>query len=559
MKTIRLLIAMAFIMVSVYGFLSLGIKGIGRGTKIVTMDEGWNVSFNGGEITENVTLSDYKIRHVEKDDYVELTRNLPECGIVPAVGVFENHLAEIDIYVDGKIIYVSGQEKYESNRMVGYGRHLVQLPLDYEGKELKIVLKSGENNSFSTLLAPEIISASEANGYFLRKGFLPGAIAVADMIVGLCMSGIAIVFFISDKRFKQVLYIGLFSFFIGLWAFCDHDIVLLINPDYQSKTVSEYISLYLAPIFLFAYYGDKVKHNSTGLWMTIYRFLLGGDICLVTISVMLHITNVVHLTGMLQLHHIYILILIGYMAASFVRGIVKKQQKDTPFFLGILLLSVCGVTDIIYYNLLAFSKDIVGNFDGISYMGSAILVISMFIDFAEDTLAQAHQASEMEVYEKLANSDFLTGLSNRRQCELVFDEIDQEDTDYAIIAFDLNNLKTVNDKHGHAAGDRMLKDFADVLKSVFGSVGTVGRTGGDEFLVIIRHSDILNLDQMLLRLDEKIEESNKRRRDYKLSAARGVCTRADNKKNVRSAYRVADQRMYENKIQMKAEAKGKQS
>ncbi len=558
MKTIRLLIAMTCIMISLYAFLSLGLKGIKRDPDSKTLSEGWTVSVNGAA-TKDVNINEYKLRNTVKGDIIELTNTLPYCGISSAVAIMDSHLSEIDVYVGNELIYVSGKKQFDAGKLVGYGRHQVELPLGYEGKEIRIVYKTGDNNAINALVAPIIMPAASATGYLLRRDFLPAAIAIGDMIVGLAMAGMALVFIFSDVRFKHILYIGLFSFVGGLWSFCDHDSILLINADYQMKTVSEYISLYLAPIFLFAFYGTKVQKQNSGIWLTVYKFLLYGDMLLVGVSVFLHVTNILHLTRLLQMHHLMMLIMIGYMGSSFVNAIIRKEKVSAPFYIGIAFLSLCGTTDIIYYNLLVYSKRVVGVFDGISYMGSAILVIAMFIDFAEDILDQAHQASEMEVYEKMANSDFLTGLANRRQCELVFDEIDQDDSDYAIIAFDLNNLKPVNDKYGHAAGDRLLKDFASILKSVFDSVATIGRTGGDEFVVIIRHAEVLNLNQLLGRLDQKTSELNSKRKEYKVSAARGLCTRRENKRNVRSAYRIADQRMYENKIQMKADVKGKQS
>ena len=50
--------------------------------------------------------------------------------------------------------------------------------------------------------------------------------------------------------------------------------------------------------------------------------------------------------------------------------------------------------------------------------------------------------------------------------------------------FDLNNLKTTNDTMGHSAGDRLIMDFARLLRSVIPDKGFVGEYGGDEFMAV---------------------------------------------------------------------------
>ncbi len=558
MKALRLIIAMAFVMITAYGFFYVGLVGDIKAPVERTLSKGWTVDLNG-DVMHDVDLEEYKAANILKGDVLTLTNVLPDCGIPDASMLIDNYLAEMDIFIDGKLIYVTGRKEFESGKMIGYGLHIVDVPTGYEGKEIRIVYKSGENNGIGSVIPLKLMKKGEAGLYTIRKKLFPASMALTDMIIGISMIGIGVVYATGDKKFRQMLYIGLFSFFIGLWAFCDHDVVILVNSDYQMKTVSEYFSLYVAPAFVFAYFWAKIKDKASPLGKMVYRTILGAEIFLIFVTMLLHFLNIVHLTQLLTLHHMLILVMIAYMFVNFVQSVRRKEKREIAFYIGIIALSVCGLADIIFFSVLTYSRNIKGNFDGISYTGAGILVISMVMDFAEEMSQTVRKAGEIAVYEQMANSDFLTGLANRRQCELVFDEIDNEDSDYAVIAFDLNNLKEVNDKHGHTMGDRLLKEFADLLRGVFNSVGTVGRTGGDEFVVIIRHAEVLNIDHLLEILDERIAEANKRKKDFCISAARGVCTRLDNKINVRSAYRTADQRMYENKIRMKAEAKGKLS
>lgn len=82
--------------------------------------------------------------------------------------------------------------------------------------------------------------------------------------------------------------------------------------------------------------------------------------------------------------------------------------------------------------------------------------------------------------------DELTGLYNRRAYEediLKYSE-SPVGKDFVYASIDVNGLKMVNDKIGHAAGDELIKGAADCMVKVFGSYGKVYRTGGDEFVSI---------------------------------------------------------------------------
>ena len=98
--------------------------------------------------------------------------------------------------------------------------------------------------------------------------------------------------------------------------------------------------------------------------------------------------------------------------------------------------------------------------------------------------------SRVETLYDISNKDDLTGLCNRRYYETVIASLrEKNDLSNVIVAeMDLNGLKTANDTIGHKAGDELILGTADVLTRVFGENGTVFRTGGDEFFVILTGS-----------------------------------------------------------------------
>lgn len=106
------------------------------------------------------------------------------------------------------------------------------------------------------------------------------------------------------------------------------------------------------------------------------------------------------------------------------------------------------------------------------------------LTFDISALKQAEQALE-----QLARQDPLTGVANRRQ----FDErlaralarSRRSHQSLALLALDLDRFKSINDSHGHAAGDAVLKAFARRIQDSVYEIDLVARLGGDEFVVLV--------------------------------------------------------------------------
>ncbi len=96
----------------------------------------------------------------------------------------------------------------------------------------------------------------------------------------------------------------------------------------------------------------------------------------------------------------------------------------------------------------------------------------------------------------LASTDALTGLANRRsvlqhaQNELL--RAERTKRPLSFLMFDIDYFKKVNDAHGHAAGDAVLRSIAEIARREFRRIDIVGRIGGEEFLVVLPESDLDN-------------------------------------------------------------------
>ena len=98
-------------------------------------------------------------------------------------------------------------------------------------------------------------------------------------------------------------------------------------------------------------------------------------------------------------------------------------------------------------------------------------------------------------------------------------------SDYCIISLDLNGLKEVNDKYGHVAGDRYLKEFTGAFRASFEDTAFQSRLGGDEFMVIIRNAKEEDVKASLSKLTGALDVMNALYPDFRRSVACGYAFR----------------------------------
>ena len=91
----------------------------------------------------------------------------------------------------------------------------------------------------------------------------------------------------------------------------------------------------------------------------------------------------------------------------------------------------------------------------------------------------------LEEAERASSTDTLTGLLNRAGVEREIGVRIRAARAFCLVVADLNGFKAINDTHGHAAGDELLKAFAHEFKGQFRTHDAVGRWGGDEFVVLL--------------------------------------------------------------------------
>lgn len=121
----------------------------------------------------------------------------------------------------------------------------------------------------------------------------------------------------------------------------------------------------------------------------------------------------------------------------------------------------------------------------------------------------------------------------------------------SIMMGDLDGLKRINDTLGHAIGDRLIRDAANVLRQAVRSCDVVARLGGDEFALILPGADAVSAARVVDRIREIETEFNGEPREYQVRFSIGFAT-AEAGEPLVETLKSADERMYGDKFARKA-------
>ncbi len=182
----------------------------------------------------------------------------------------------------------------------------------------------------------------------------------------------------------------------------------------------------------------------------------------------------------------------------------------------------------------------------ISY-GNAVIEFVFFIAIALiiSILSEAYQ------YQKgLARTDHLTDAPNSRSFyELAKSEISRArryDHPFTIAYMDVDNFKSVNDKYGHAVGDRLLKTVTKVVRTNLRESDTVARLGGDEFAILLPETGNAAAETVIRKVRKTLLDEM-RKNGWLVTFSIGVVTCIDPPKTVAEVVKWGDKLVYEAK------------
>ena len=186
------------------------------------------------------------------------------------------------------------------------------------------------------------------------------------------------------------------------------------------------------------------------------------------------------------------LILLDVMMPSVDGNEVARRVKQNPAlpFIPIIMQTALDSTESKVEGLEAGADDYITKpieFAELKARVRSMLRIKRLQEELEERERQLLEANER--LRHMSRTDGLTGLDNRRyieqQLDMMFAHSERLGEPLACVMCDLDRFKSVNDEHGHHAGDAVLKQFAAILKGEAREIDRVGRYGGEEFVLLL--------------------------------------------------------------------------
>lgn len=452
----------------------------------------------------------------------------------PTTLLIRTGLSDVKVYLDGQQVY---EYTYESEGQLKKPRaslwHFVELS---HGGVLTVTYQT-PYEKISGRMNP--IMYGEKSDLILYVFQVYGGPFIIDgMIMFLGVIMLLIAFLYPKSIYKNIFNIGLFAITIGSWLISESKMLQFFTGSEWFIGSLAFISLTIIPIPFLLYFKSVVdkKHHTL-----IYALLAGSAINLITV-VGLQVFNILDFYNTVHWSHTYLVFIMGCIFIMMTIEL-KTQNKEIwhlLFSLGILFAFI-GVEMMRFYIFDAV------NVTFFIRIGILIFITMMSTNAGRQIIKRISKSNQAEFYEKLAFSDQLTGAPNRsafdRDFEVIFADEEIKDN-LTLFIMDLNNLKSINDLHGHVTGDTAIKEAYQLIHNHFKSIGRTYRIGGDEFASLVEANELdIRLAEEALR--EHVNEFAIRQTyDFGIAIGR---VKYENDLSMISMMHRADIHMYEDK------------
>ncbi|MBR3645678.1 MAG: GGDEF domain-containing protein, partial [Lachnospiraceae bacterium] len=319
----------------------------------------------------------------------------------------------------------------------------------------------------------------------------------------------------------EMSYLGAFIIIGGIWSLAETGVLQLIANDIQQVSqIAQMSFMYgIIPMLL---YLDCTNE--------IFRYKIVKIILCVNCLYIMAVVSLLVLEKM-DMHEatygtmiFYVLLVTTIMLCVGNSGRRFRQPDGSlPGHIkmrnvGLTSLALGIVIDMIRYGFSGVDKA------KASRIGLLIVVTLVGVGTVYHSIMLVQTGMRSEIISHLAYTDGLTEVGNRT----AFDErlealINANDGGVGIVALDVNNLKKINDNLGHAEGDRLICGAVSMIKEAFSRHGSIYRTGGDEFTVIIYDDEADQLYEDGRKVFEKRmkEYNNRKDIDFSIVIAHG--------------------------------------
>ncbi|GKX66022.1 GGDEF domain-containing protein [Inconstantimicrobium mannanitabidum] len=457
--------------------------------------------------------------------------------------------SNVIVYLDNKVLYKYSNNDYELYLNKAKNTfHMINLPTDFDGKKLTLEFHMLQNSSLSyEIQAPIVGNKLSICFNLLKKQSL--LIFVLFFVVNFVLLIILILslkIVIGRENLSHLFYVGMFSLLSSMYTLSESSILQLLTPNTYLINILTFMPLLLLPIPILMIVLKNIHYR--------YKNFLSYIIYLVLINFyvqcLINFLGILDFRKMLLATHFVITTAILSFIYTTVRTWKQKTIEAKCFTFSLMPLFFVTVLDFFLYYFDIESVNI-------AFFEAALLLFVVFqvIYIIDYFLKYYRQSVQFATYKEMAYTDIMTSIGNRTRFQKEIEYMDSNKYEFSsiwCILMDLNNLKKTNDNLGHASGDELIKNFANILKDSCKHKGNCYRTGGDEFIALFKNTSQLEIEKFIKDLNYKIEEFNYNN-VVKISVALGYDEyKSGIDENISQLISRADKLMYKNKLLMKS-------
>lgn len=544
-------------LIALFGFYIIGGFWIRQERDTIqTLSAGWEISLNDVPLEEDRIA--YAVESAALRGDIYLCKNtLPDDTLTaPTLKVYSAH-SILDCYLDDTLIYTYGAPYLVRDGFIPKGYHLIPLPEDFAHKTLTLRFTAGERQAFTSLRVPLLGNTQDLFCQWIRDTCAVIPVSIFLVLFGFLLSVLSAFIRVFNEH-DHVVFGGLLSINAGLFAICYYDALFFIVRNLWFSTVVGYLAQFLLPIsfalFLRRITDDEKELQAFNICCLIHALF-------VLLAIVLQLLHFLPLSRSLYYYRYVSVFTCAVMVAFGSRILyrsnlqIRRMQDSTASTMQRISLSsqsvmISAVFVLLFSVLLnavlsfifRYFSETPSQFADIPLLiGLVMYAALMMLSFFFHGIRVTQENRQQKQLTNLAYTDTLTGLPNRAYCYHALRELDESNEEYCVMSLDVNYLKQTNDMQGHAAGDALLKQFAEELRSSFRASDIIGRLGGDEFIVILKGASLTECLSKAKLMSKKLPFSFA----YGCAHSKERSTRYGF-----GIYRLADQRMYEMKQEM---------
>ena len=441
------------------------------------------------------------------------------------------------------------------NKDPGYSWHFVNLPPHKDGDILRLDLYSYQYDG-----SEAVHEMYKGRAVVIFKSMITDS--MLRMLICLILSLVGIFYMAMHVMFNKLLkirihmaHVGICILLGGIYSSLHLALPALFAANVEILNSAEYLLLMVIPIFLLRYIDLMCDMKNSRLIGAAYAVLIINFAAqnLLNLFTPLTFHSMLFMSHLVIMFTVYVIVRTASADRNnYEMGDTETKLRKNLLFVGLIVMFLAVIMDVFH---LYFAKTQDASFFfrlGMIFFAAIVAAVNMICisDFTKRTAVS-------DLLRSMAYTDQLTGLSNRAQFERRLDELDAEKHEHetvAVLVFDVNDLKKVNDNYGHQEGDVLIRLAAAAISSAFVGDFLSYRIGGDEFASIYSGRESRTyIEHQIDMFFKRVENMNVSQPEHlKLSIAVGVAYMSvATSESISSVFRRADRIMYENKKEMK--------